>query len=455
MQAIIAWLRRAGYDAMPKNYYTNIAVWRDWYAGKVKDVHYYQQYNGRKHIQRVRKSLGMAKTIAEDWANLIMNEKVDVQVEDENAAKQIQRVLETNGFRRRANRLVELTMAMGTGAFVEFVEGDNIRIDYIRADMIYPLEWRNGEIISCAFASEKAKEKESQVYLNIHERQEDGTYLIRNILFARNNESLTEIALPDGVEPEVQTGSTLPRFQIITPNLANNIVMDCPMGISVYANAVDQLAHLDLVFDSYDNEFRLGKKRLMIPLSFTRVMEEESGIGTPVFDDDDTEFYAIPGTEDDAPKEFNAELRADAHEKGIQTALNLVSVKCGMGNDRYNFQNGTAKTATEVVSEKSDLYQSLKKHEQVVEEAIVGLVQAIAEMLGLPEQKVSIGFDDSIIEDVGAEKTRFLQEIAAGVRLPWEYRVQFLGETEEVAKEMLQQSEKDDDPFGFLRAGEE
>lgn len=125
-----------------------------------------------------------------------------------------------------------------------------------------------------------------------------------------------------------------------------------------------------------------------------------------------------------------------------------------MGNDRYNFQNGTAKTATEVVSEKSDLYQSLKKHEQVVEEAIVRLVQVVAEMLGLPEQTVSVGFDDSIIEDVGAEKTRFLQEIAAGVRMPWEYRVQFLGETEETAKEMLQQTNKDNDPFGFLQ-GEE
>lgn len=454
MQAIIAWLRRAGYDAMPDDYYKYIAIWREWYAGKVKKVHYYKQYNGRKHIQRERKSLGMAKTIAEDWANLIINEKVDVQVEDENAAKQIRQVLDSNGFRRRANRLVELAMAMGTGAFVEFMEGDTVRIDYIRADMIYPLEWSNGEIISCAFASEKAKEKEARVYLNIHERQENGTYRIRNIMFERKDQSLTEIALPDGVEPEVQTGSTLPRFQIVTPNLANNIVMDCPMGISVYANAIDQLAHLDLVFDSYDNEFRLGKKRLMIPLSFTRVIEEQSGLSTPVFDDDDTEFYAIPGTEDDAPKEFNAELRADAHEKGIQTALNLVSVKCGMGNDRYNFQNGTAKTATEVVSEKSDLYQSLKKHEQVVEEAIVRLVQVVAEMLGLPEQTVSVGFDDSIIEDVGAEKTRFLQEIAAGVRMPWEYRVQFLGETEETAKEMLQQTNKDNDPFGFLQ-GEE
>lgn len=43
-------------------------------------------------------------------------------------------------------------------------------------------------------------------------------------------------------------------------------------------------------------------------------------------------------------------------------------------------------------------------------------------------------WDDSIVTDTTAEKAQFLQEIAAGVRQPWEFRVRFLGETKEQAK---------------------
>lgn len=39
-------------------------------------------------------------------------------------------------------------------------------------------------------------------------------------------------------------------------------------------------------------------------------------------------------------------------------------------------------------------------------------------------------WDDSIVTDTTAEKAQFLQEIAAGVRQPWEFRVRFLGGNE-------------------------
>lgn len=47
-------------------------------------------------------------------------------------------------------------------------------------------------------------------------------------------------------------------------------------------------------------------------------------------------------------------------------------------------------------------------------------------------------WDDSILTDTAAEKSQFLQEIAAGVRQPWEFRVRFLGESEQQAKAVCQ-----------------
>ena len=35
------------------------------------------------------------------------------------------------------------------------------------------------------------------------------------------------------------------------------------MGLSVYANAVDEMKDVDTKYDSYENEFVLGRKRIL------------------------------------------------------------------------------------------------------------------------------------------------------------------------------------------------
>lgn len=439
LKAVIQYLRGRGYNCVNDGYYTLIALWQQWYRGLVPSVHNYTQYNGRRRLRRTRKTLGMAKTVAEDWASLALNEKVQISVNKASAQKRIDEVLRENDFRVRANQLLELTYALGTGAMVEYLDGERVRIDYIRAGMIYPLRWENGTITECAFASEQVAGKEKRIYLNIH-RLEQGRYVIENHLFRESGGAIGELTLPEGVQAEVRTGSAVPRFQILKPNIANNLDPEAPFGLSVYANALDQLEHVDLIFDSYSNEFRLGKKRITVPITMARMQMEQDGTVTPVFDDNDTEFFAVPQDGQNPAKieEHNMELRADAHEKGIQTALNLLAWKCGFGTKRYNFQDGQIKTATEIISDKSDLYQNLKKHELLLENALVGMVDAIADMLHLGTLKTTVCFDDSIIEDSGTERERDRQDVRDGLMQKWEYRVKWYGEDEITAKSMTE-----------------
>ncbi len=451
MRAITQYLKAQGYGVIDDSYYAYIDLWQKWYKGKVAAFHNYRQYNGKKKVNRTRKALGMAKTVAEDWANLLLNEKVEITMQ-ESVHEKVWEVLDANDFRVRGNQLVELAFALSTGAFIEYKDGDQVMIDYIRAGMVYPLSWDNGVIKECAFASEKVEKKDKKVYLNIHRLNAQGYYVVENKMFIRNGNNLTLTELPEGVLEEVPTNSDIPLFQIIKPNIVNNVDLDCPMGISVYANAIDQLEGCDLVYDSYCNEFRLGKKRVVVPVTMARMIMEEDGSVTPVFDDNDIEFYAMQMGENAENKlhEINMEIRAEAHDRGIDKVLALLSKKCGLGNDRYEFENGTVKTATEVVSEKSDLFQNLKKHEIVLESALVDMVRAVASLLGLKTDfEVTVNFDDSIIEDSDAEKQRFLQEIRDGVRQKWEYRVKYFGETEEKAKAMVAQEPSDDELMRF------
>lgn len=439
MKAITQYLKGRGYACLDDGWYSMVELWRKWYMGWVPAFHFYRQYNGKRKIRRIRKTLGMAKTIPEDWANLALNEKVNIVIDKATVNKRIHEVLDANNFRVRANQLLELSFALGTGAFVEYRDGDSVKIDYVRAGLIYPLAWENGEITQCAFGSERTERKEKRVTLTLHRRDELGQYIIENHLFRRQGDMLTEIELPPNTQAEVHTHSTVPLFQILRPNIVNNVDLDSPMGVSIYANAIDQLEGVDLVYDSYQNEFRLGKKRITVPINMARMVMEETNSVTPVFDDNDTEFYAVPTMEGGENKivEHNMELRHEAHEAAIKSGLALLSYKCGMGDDRYSFDHGQVKTAKEVISDKSDLFQNLKKHELLLERALVGLVRAIASLLGVTAGfEVAVNFDDSIIEDADSTRQRDLQEVRDGIMQKWEFRVKWYGEDEAKAKQM-------------------
>ena len=441
MRGIIQYLNREGYSVPDAGFYSYIRLWLKWYRGKTS-FHSYAVYNGAKRITKSRKTLGMAKRVPEDWANLLLNEKVEIVIDGEAQQKAIDEVLHANNFRVRGNQLVELAFALGTGAFVELLDDNGeVDIDYIRASMIFPLTYKNGEITECAFASERKIGQETFVYLNIHTKKENGNYVVRNVYFKKQGDNITETQLPENVADEIDTKSPAPLFQIVKPNIVNNIDLDNPMGISVFANGIDQLEGVDLAYDSYCNEYKLGKKRIIIPVKMARVQMDEDGTTKPIFDYDDTEFYAITGADESMGiKEINMDIRATEHETGIKTMLNMLSKACGLGDDYYDYQSSGVKTAKEVVSEKSDLFQNLKKHELVLEHAVRGMVMAIASLknISIDPENVKVNFDDSIIEDTGAEKERFLQEIRDGVRQKWEYRVKFFGETEEEAKTKVQ-----------------
>lgn len=413
------WLKAQGYTLPSESMRTKQALWLSWYRGFVNEAHKYWVYNGSKHQECTRRTLGMAKVICEDYGSLLVNEHVQITADGFEALPDI---LEENEFYTRMNRLSELTMALGTGAVVEFLdENGKPVIDYIRADMIYPLSWDNDRVLECAFASEKVvrvKDKPETVYYVQLHKQDQGGWRIRNAML---NKSGDEIPLPEGMQEESPL-SPVPLFQIVRPNTINTAEFDSPLGASVFADALEQLADCDIVWDSYINEFVLGKKRLMVPISLAKMMMHKDQEGNerldPIFDPNDALFYVYEADTDSAQKpiELDMTLRTDAHEQGLQRCIDTLSKKCGLGVGRYRFDQDGVKTATEVISAKSDLYQSLKRHEKTFGDAMIGMVKALAFLSGIsPEIEVSVQFDDSIIEDANATLDRCIKRVSNGL----------------------------------------
>lgn len=92
-----------------------------------------------------------------------------------------------------------------------------------------------------------------------------------------------------------------------------------------------------------------------------------------MFDPNDVTFYQFPEDslkDGEAIREVNMDIRAEAHSKAINDFLNILSVKCGFGTQHYRFENGNIQTATQVISENSDLYKTILKHEIILDSAL-------------------------------------------------------------------------------------
>lgn len=409
------------YNTASDKTYNHIEEWLEWYQGDVEKFHEYKIYNGSVTTAHKRYTLGMAKKVCEDWANLLLNEKVAIKTGEYD--NRLQTILVDNNFLVRANQLIELAFALGTGAFVEYLDGDeNVVIDYVRADMIYPLSWDNGDVTECAFGSVRNIGREEVIYLQIHrkgklENDEDSDlYYIENKYI--DKEEGKEIDLPEDMEELIPTGYDSPLFQIIMPNLCNNIDLDSPLGISVFANSINQLKGCDLIYDSYVNEFVLGRKRILVPISAAKIQMQNDGVVEPTFDASDSVYYMMPGDRqtDMRLTEVDMTIRASEHELGIQRSLDVLSLKTGLGTGRYQFDSSGVKTATEVISDKSDLYQNRQKNAIVINTALVNMVAAVSFLDTGGVVAATVDFDDSIIEDTNTTIEKNIKLVQSGLR---------------------------------------
>lgn len=362
---VIEKLKELGYSTVSEDFYRKVGEWKSWYIGDVKGFHRYKVRNGISTVRCKRYTLNMGKKIPEDWANLLMNEKVSVTLEGSREQEFVNRVFEENNFLVKANEMQEMAFALGTVAFIPRVVGmeatetgpipgsaSGIVLDYVTIENIWPIAWQNGIITECAFSSVVTVNGEDYCYLQIHHRA-NGLYDIENRIYrCRSNNLDAELPLTDvqgfeKVPPVVHTNSDRRQFVIDRPNISNNFDYSIPLGISVFANAIDVLKGVDVAYDSYVNEFILGKKRIMVKPSATNYLD-----GEPVFDSDDLVFYVLPEDIQDGAviTPIDMTLRTQEHNTGIQDQLNLLSGKCGFGENHYRFDQGGVATATQVPS---------------------------------------------------------------------------------------------------------
>lgn len=484
---VLNYLEKQGYNNISTNYYTFIDLWESWWRNTAQ-FHKYHDQSGK---ERKMYSLGMAKRLAEDWASILFTERDEITTEAETKKqtdannKYLAKQLKVLKVYKDLPTAIEKAMSMGTAAAIVRVKhakidkngtlyADNrtkLDIIYVSASQIIPLKVEHGEIIDVAIISESNTGNKKEYYIEIHkleysEELKQEVYVISNTYIDENGNEVEK----EGIAKNYTINSSVPLFSILKPAIANpvnenyNIVNG--LGFSVYGAAIDQLKACDITYNNFVMDFYLGGKKVFYNKKIvdTKTVTKKDADGTvkeeqiEMYPDDITrQQWKTYGDEmenlkdDPAITEYNPELRVTEDKEGIQFALDMLSFKAGLGTKYYEFNGTSVVTATQYVGDRQDLIVNANKHRKNVDEFVSGICKAIL-LLGriLFKQPVTenctvtITDKDGFMVDTETAKQEFRQDIAQGIRQPWEYRVKFLGEDEKKAKAMVKDEEIED-----------
>ena len=478
-----------GVPAFREFYTLYIYPWQFIYKGFYKDWHTVNIHtiNDPKGKTRTMATMNAGKMACAQMARYVWNEQCKITAsmagwdsdEPDPLDGFLHKVLCDNRFYTAFGDLLEKAFALGGGALREWVEvpkdengndaGEGrIRLGYTMATQFVPTAWDNGKVSAGIFVSREARDGFYYTVVEWH-KLDGNTYRVTNDLYRvpiKDNEPQNILGwwYPlDKVYPLLSPDTTIEDvqhafFQYFRPFGANYADDNSPLGMSIYAPAMNTLHGLDIMFDSLQREFVLGKKRLIVP---ARAVKVTTVNGNPrparYFDADDEvwEALATDNPEDLKVIDNSVGLRVTEHIEGINGDLSILCAQIGFDPGTLSFdQQKGLKTATEVISENSKTFGTVKAHENIVRDALTEMVHAIFELAvhyGLTFDgqtveslisggyNVSVTFDDSIIQDKDAEINQGIALVGASLMSKRKFMMDVLGYTPEKADAELAQ----------------
>ena len=471
-----------GVPAYRQFYDEGIFLWKALYRGSYAPWHVVPAptiANPKATRQLYR--LNAAKAVSAELAGLVWGEQCDIRVSANGATGEgtdaldrfVHAVLRENGFNEKMQQLIEQGLALGGAAMKVWCEGEGtssdlaslghltlalgpaaplkgkageasssgaagslkgkageaaIRIGYCMADQFVPVAWDNSRVKEAVFISREARDGHYYTRLEWH-RRDGEVYCVDNEVYRSEmgpggaGRDILGVRYPlEAVYPELDEHVALRAgdglFTYWRTPIANNLDDDSPLGVSIYANALETLRALDICYDSFVQEFELGKKRIIVPARCVRTVADPStGEMRRYFDPGDRVYEAL--ATDDAGElriqDNSVELRVEEHVAALNAFLSILCLQLGFSANTFSFdsRNGL-KPATEVVSENSKTFKTIRTVQNQLAPALERLARNIidvailygmrwegrsVESLAAGGYQVKTVFDDGVTQD--------------------------------------------------------
>ena len=420
------------------------------------------------------KSIKFAKFLCSEAARLVC---LDIDVSFDGSRKAAMTDFWNKSIYPRLQTWVEYGIA--AGCLILKPNGDGV--DFVTPDRFQITETDgNGNITGCVFQDTYQKDGRYYTKLEYHSfftalvkmpNSEDFVkrtyYRIENKAFmSRDNYSIgTEISLG-----ETKWGDLSPVTDIIKENdnkldgmlfgyfkmpLANDIDFDSPLGISMFANALEELKDLDIAYSRNSEEILHSSRTVLVDerlldKGVTKKNGERRRTHIPmprfvknVMSDDAKSFY----------QEINPTLNTTTRQEGIDNLLSLIGCKCGFSNGYFVLDQKTGMiTATQVEADDRGTIQTIKSIRDALQVCIDELLYAQSVFMDLydiapsGDYKAEYSWGD-LTYSFEEDKQTWLKYVQMGKMPFWRYLVKFEGMSEAEAKAISEEMESQERMF--------
>ena len=358
---------------------------------------------------------------------------------------------------------IEQGCALGGMAFKPYpTDAGQLVVDCVPADRFFPTGFdSSGNLSGGVFVDRYTRGR--QFYTRFECHQLTGTtYTIKNVAYMSYDRDSIGVpvsldAAPQwaGLDSELTLdGITRPLFGYFRVPTANNIDRDSPLGVSVYARAVDTIRQADEQWSRMLWEFE--GTELAVDISAQAFMPDENG-GVKIPKRFKRLFRALDLGDSDNPlyQVFSPQIREEPLYKGLQHVLQLIEFQCGLAYGTLSDPQTVEKTAEEIKASKQRSYSTVASLQAALEHALNDVVYAmdvwatINHLAPAGKYEVSFGWDDSIVVDTDKEFAQRMQMASAQYIRPELLLSWYFGCSEEEARKMMPVQTDEADPFGL------
>lgn len=348
----------------------------------------------------------------------------------------------------------------GYGTIILKPSQDDIQV--MTPDRYVSTEEKNDEIWGAVFHScvQSPDGKKWYNRLEYHRFLENGLYAVDNRCYIGDSRNDAGKPIPiektpwNGLQEHVEIeGLERPLFAVFRTPAANNKEINSPLGMPVFAQAIEELKDLDVAYSRNSTEIYDSNRIVLLDsdkLTAGNFIEELKPNSPQTWELKRKQMKLpdyVKNVEGDGSSSFyqeiNPTLNTEVRVGGINNYLSQIGFKCGFSNGYFVFNEKTGMiTATQVEADDRRTIQTIKDVRDRLESAIKDLCYALDKFADLydyaPVGEWELVFDfGDITYSYQEDKATWWNYVVQGKAPAWRYFVKFEGMSEDEAKEMI------------------
>ena len=337
---------------------------------------------------------------------------------------------------------VELGCAYGT----VILKPNGQDIDLVTPDRFAVTHTDGGEIDGVVFLDRAYDARAGRYYarLEYHRFLDDGVYAVSNRCFV--GASAHDRGKPVDIQATpwaalgadvTLPGVTRPLYGVLRMPGANRVEPQSPLGLPVFAGALEELRDLDVAYSRNASEIYDSGRLALLDDRVTELAGAGRRIRLPRFVK-----KAFGAGAEEYYQEIDPALNTSVRLEGINALLSQIGFKCGFSNGYFVFnQRSGLMTATQVEADDRRTVQLVKDVRDRLEWALDGVIYALdvfAELYGYaPAGAYAVVYDfGDVTYNREEDRARWWGYVQAGKVPFWAYLVKFEGYSEEEARKL-------------------